>query len=105
MLSGAARIATWLIRLLQLFFAIILMGITAWMVDQYRDGHYKVLREVILPLIASVLAIVVTFFSIAAVFFLGPTMQLVAAFFDFVIFVLYLTSAGLLRHNYHGHHV
>lgn len=51
----------------------------------------------------SVLAIFVTFFSILAVFFLGFALQLVAAALDFVIFVGYLTSAGLLRHNYHTH--
>ncbi|KAL7275506.1 hypothetical protein RUND412_001547 [Rhizina undulata] len=46
-------------------------------------------------------AIVVAFFSIVAICFLGYTLQLVAAFLDFVIFVGYLASAALLRHNYH----
>jgi hypothetical protein len=103
MLSGAAKISTWVIRLLQFFFAVILVGICSYMIDQYRDGHFHVVREVILPEVASVLAMVVTFFSIFAVFFLGRTLQYLAAFLDFVIFVLYLASAGLLRHNFHAH--
>lgn len=53
------------------------------------------------PTSQSVLAILVSFFSIMAVCFLDYTLQLVAAFLDFAIFVGYLTSAGLLRHNYH----
>jgi hypothetical protein len=36
-----------------------------------------------------------------AVCFLGYTLQLLAAFLDFVLWVGYLTSASLLRHNYH----
>ncbi|KAI5859046.1 hypothetical protein BZA05DRAFT_414783 [Tricharina praecox] len=102
MVSGAAKIATWIIRLLQFFFAVILMGITSYMVDQYRDGGFRVLREVSLPLAASVIALILTMLSMAAIFFLNHTLQLVAAFLDFVVFVLYLASAILLRHNYHG---
>lgn len=46
---------------------------------------------------------VITGFSILAVFFLGYTLQLVAAFFDLVLFAGYLASSILLRHNYHSH--
>jgi len=102
MVSGLAKTATWLTRLLQWFFAVILMGICSYMIHQYRDGHFVVLREVIVPEVASVLAVFICTFSILAIFFLGYTLQMVAAFLDFVIFVLYLTSAGLLRHNYHN---
>jgi len=99
--SGIAKTLTWLTRLLQWFFAVILMGVCSYMIHQYRDGNFHVLKEVILPEVASVLAVVITTFSILAIFFLGYTMQLLAAFLDFVIFVLYLASAGLLRHNFH----
>jgi len=99
--TGIAKILTWLIRLIQLLLAIILMGVTAYMVHQFREHHFKVLSEVVVPLVASVLGILVTIFSIATIFFTHHVAILLAAFFDFVIFVLYLTSAGLLRHNFH----
>ncbi|CCX34892.1 hypothetical protein FPQ18DRAFT_314340 [Pyronema domesticum] len=101
--TGIGKTLVWVTRLLQWLLAIILMGICAWMIDQYRDGHFRVLPEVILPEVASVLAVVFTAFSIFTIFFMGYTMQLVACFLDFVIFVLYLASAGLLRHNFHAH--
>ncbi|RPA94293.1 hypothetical protein L873DRAFT_1830383 [Choiromyces venosus 120613-1] len=94
---------TWLIRLFQFFFAIILVGVLSYMIDQFRHYNYSAPREVIVPEVFSVLALVTTFFSILSVFFLGYTLQLVAAFFDFVLFAGYLASAILLRHNYHNH--
>lgn len=127
--GGIAKTLTWFIRLFQLFFAIILVGVLSYMIHQYRDVGVKSPREIIVPEVfvrviflhgipdgsqtrdsatntslltsQSVLAIFVSFFSILAVCFLGYTLQLVAAFLDFAIFVGYLASAGLLRHNYH----
>jgi hypothetical protein len=100
---GIAKTVTWLTRLLQFLFAIILMGIASYMIHKFRDAHWNVPDEVILPEVASVLGVVVTAFSIVAIWFLGYTLQFVAAFLDFVLFVLYLTSAALLRDNYHRH--
>ncbi|KAF8254135.1 hypothetical protein K440DRAFT_515957, partial [Wilcoxina mikolae CBS 423.85] len=97
------KTATWLTRLFQWFFAVILMGICSYMIHQYREGHFRVLPEVIVPEVASVLAVFVCTFSIMAIFFLGPTLQMVAALLDFIIFVLYLASAIMLRNNYHAH--
>jgi len=99
--TGIAKILTWLIRLFQLLLAVILVGVTGYMVHEFRDHHVKVEREVVLPLVASVLGILVTSFSIVTVFFTHHLAIIIAAFFDFVIFVLYLASAGLLRHNFH----
>jgi len=101
--GGIAKVATWLTRLFQLFFAIILVGILSYMVHEFRHFHVKTPREVIVPEVFSVLAMVITGFSILAVFFLGYTLQLVAAFFDLVLFAGYLASSILLRHNYHRH--
>jgi len=101
MAATAAKIATWALRILQFFFAIILMGITSYMADQYRDGGFRVVHEVSLPMATSVIALILAMLSMAAIFFLNRTLQLVAAFLDFVVFVLYLASAILLRHNYH----
>ncbi|KAL7270171.1 hypothetical protein RUND412_007130 [Rhizina undulata] len=95
------KIATWVVRLFQLFFAIILMGVLSYMVHEFHKFGFHAPREVVVPEVFSVLAIVVTFFSLVAICFLGYTLQLVAAFLDFVIFVGYLASAALLRHNYH----
>ena len=87
---GLAKTATWAIRVLQLLFAIILMGICSYMIHQYRHNGFDVVREVIVPEVASVLAVAFCAFSIVAVCFLSHTMQLVAAFLDFVIWVLYV---------------
>ncbi|KAF8540698.1 hypothetical protein BDD12DRAFT_563618 [Trichophaea hybrida] len=103
MMGALEKTATWLTRLFQWLFAVILMGICSYMIHQFRDGHLRVLPEVIVPEVASVLAVFVCTFSIMAIFFLGSTLQMVAAFLDFVIFVLYLASAIMLRHNYHIH--
>lgn len=101
MAGTAAKIATWAIRVLQFFFAIILIGITSYMVDQHRDSGLGVPREVSLPLATSVIALILTMLSMAVIFFLNYILQLVAAFLDLAVFVLYLASAILLRENYH----
>ncbi|KAH0606677.1 uncharacterized protein H6S33_003511 [Morchella sextelata] len=113
MVAGIAKTITWLIRTLQFLFAIILVGIISYMIHEYRefrdfrqhlgvkDPGFKPPRELIVPEVFSVLAILFTAFSIMAVCFLGYTLQLLAAFLDFVLWVGYLTSASLLRHNYH----
>jgi hypothetical protein len=104
-MAGIAKILTWLIWLIwpiQRLLAITLMGVTAYMVDQFREHHFKVLSEVVVPLVvASVLEIVLGILSIATIFFTHHVAILLPAFFDFAIFVLYLTSTGLLRHNLH----
>jgi hypothetical protein len=100
MLSGFARVLTWITRILQFAFAVILVGICSYMIDQYRDGGFNSPREVVLPEVASVLAIAITLLSIFAVFFIGRTLQYLAAFFDFSIFVLYLASVGVLSENF-----
>ncbi|RPB02553.1 hypothetical protein L873DRAFT_1633487, partial [Choiromyces venosus 120613-1] len=97
-----ARLTTWVIRFFQLLFAVILVGVLSYMVDQFRDfGFGGVPREVVTPEIFSVLAIPFTTFAILAVLFLDGTAQIIATFFDFALFVGYATSAGLLRHNFH----
>ena len=101
--TALSKTATWAIRLIQLFFAIILMGVTAYMVHEFREYSWSVPHEVSLPLAASVLATFICIFSIMAVCFLGHTLQLVAAFLDFTAFVLYIASVALLRHNFHAH--
>lgn len=121
MAAGLAKTATWLIRLLQLFFSLILVGIVSYMIHEFREVHFKVPNLLILPEVAvrspvphrpfwsspanmilqSVLALFISVFSIIAVCFLNHTLQLVAAFLDFAAFVLYIASAALLRHNFH----
>jgi len=99
--SGMSKLATWIIRLIQLFFAIILTGILSYMVHEYHHYGFHTPREVVVPEVFSVLAIFVCVFSIIAVCCLGHMLQLVAAFLDFAIFVGYIASAALLHGNYH----
>ncbi|KAG0635848.1 hypothetical protein HOY80DRAFT_413566 [Tuber brumale] len=99
-MAGGVKACTWIMRLFQLFFAIILVGIISYMINQFHRYRLHVPRELIVPEVFSVLAIVVTGFSILSVFFLSYILQLVAALFDLAMFAGYLASAILLRHNY-----
>lgn len=47
--GGIAKTLTWFIRLFQLFFAIILVGILSYMIHQYRDVGFNSPREIIVP--------------------------------------------------------
>lgn len=51
----------------------------------------------------SVIAVFTTFFSIIAIWCLGYTLQVVAAFYDFGILIGYIASAALLGKNFHIH--
>ncbi|PUU82841.1 hypothetical protein B9Z19DRAFT_1190116 [Tuber borchii] len=52
--------------------------------------------------LSSVLAIPFTTFAVLAVFFLDGTSQIIATFFDFVLFIGYVTSA-VTAHSINGH--
>ncbi|KAF8448271.1 hypothetical protein BDZ91DRAFT_687180 [Kalaharituber pfeilii] len=101
MVATFAKTTIWLTRFLQWSFAVIIMAITAYMVDQFRDFGSHGPREVVVPLIFSILAIIFTSFSIVALYFINYPMQLLSAFLDFCLWVGYLTSAGLNRFDYH----
>ncbi|PUU83922.1 hypothetical protein B9Z19DRAFT_1071111 [Tuber borchii] len=106
--SGIARTVTWAIRFFQLLFAVILVGALSYMVDQFRDfGFGGVPREVVTPevFVCFLLRDLVLTKSgiLTHVLFLDGTSQIIATFFDFVLFIGYVTSAGLLRHNFHRH--
>ncbi|KAI5781937.1 hypothetical protein EDC01DRAFT_665420 [Geopyxis carbonaria] len=93
------RTALYALRVLQALFALILIGVTAYMVHTYRT--YSLLETpplISLPLSTSIFALL---FAIAGLFI----QPLVSAALDFCMFVLYLASAILLRHNYHTHNV
>ena len=49
MAGGVAKVMTWLIRLFQLLFAIILVGVLSYMIDQFRHYNLSAPREVIVP--------------------------------------------------------
>jgi len=91
---------TWLIRLMQLIFAIILVGAISYMIDQYRHYGWNVPKDLIVPEVFSVLAIIISGLSMISIFFLGYSLQLVAALLDVAMFAGYLASSILLRDNY-----
>jgi len=103
MAGSIAKLSTWFIRFLQLCFAIIATGVFAWFVHETRDAGLPTLREEVVPLVFSVLAMVFTFFSIFTLLFLSRTMIYAAAFLDLVIFAGYLASAGVYKDNFHVH--
>ncbi|KAK6354757.1 hypothetical protein TWF696_003894 [Orbilia brochopaga] len=100
--SGSIKTPLWAVRFLQLIFAIILTGIFAWFHNRiYRAGYYRY-DETDVPLGFSVAAI----FVIALAFFthlsLGPDSQIIIMFLDFALFVGYLASAVVYRHNFNA---
>lgn len=101
MAAKLTKTMIWLTRFFQWVFAVIIMAITAHFIRQFHNFGYHAPRETIVPLIFSVLAILFTTFSIVALYFLSHTMQLVSTVLDFILWVGYLASAGLLRRNYH----
>lgn len=105
MVATATKASIWAMRFLQWSFAVVLLGITSFMIHEFREidegASQRGPRELVVPLVFSILAVLFTTFSIIALFFLNHKMQLLSAFLDFVLWVGYLTSAGLNRHNYH----
>jgi len=49
MAGGLAKTMTWLIRLFQLFFAVILVGVLSYMINQFRHYNMSAPREVVVP--------------------------------------------------------
>ena len=105
MVATATKASIWAIRFLQWSFAVVLMGITSFMIHEFREIDEGVSshspRELVVPLVFSVLAVLFTTFSIVALFFLNHKMQLLSAVLDFILWAGYLASAGLNRRNYH----
>ncbi|KAI5807738.1 hypothetical protein DFH27DRAFT_608506 [Peziza echinospora] len=109
MVATATKASIWAIRFFQWSFAVVLMGVTAYLIHEFREideglsSHSP--RELVVPLVFSVLAIIFTSFAIIGLFFLNHMMQIASAILDFILFVGYLASAGLNRYNYHvrGH--
>ena len=99
--STATKFTLWTLRAFEWVFAVIALGVFAYFVSVQRDLDVHVLRETTTPLVASVLAVVFTTFTLVVSFFNSKNLQYLAAFLDFAIFVIYITSAGLYRHNFH----
>jgi len=101
MIAKFAKASIWVLRFFQWTFAIIILAVAADLIHQFHRFGALAPRETTVPLAFSVIALIFTSISIAGLFFLDAIMQLVSTFFDFVLWVGYLASAGLLRHNYH----
>lgn len=101
MVATLTKTAIWVIRFFQWTFAIIIVGETAYLIQLFLGFSSHGPREAVVPLIFSVLAILFTTFSAIALYFLDYTMQLVSALLDFILWVGYLASAGLLRRNFY----
>lgn len=99
--SAISKFGIWALRFFQLAFAIILTGTFAWFHRQISKAAFSVPRAVDVPLGFSVAAIFFTAFSIITICCLKGGLQIVSAIADFIIFVGYLASTILFRHNYH----
>lgn len=99
-LGGIFKAFSWFTRFLQFAFAAVILGITAYFVNQFRDFRPNGPREVVVPLVFSVFALVYTLFAIFVSFFWSVGAQVAAAVVDFVLFVGYLASTILLRWNF-----
>lgn len=101
MVAKFTKASIWAIRFFQWAFAVVLLGVTSYLIHQFRDFGMHGPRETVVPLIFSILAVIFTATSIIGLYFLNSTMQLASTVMDFILFVGYLASAGLLRRNYH----
>ncbi|EPS35265.1 hypothetical protein H072_11421 [Dactylellina haptotyla CBS 200.50] len=100
--SSITKFGIWGIRFFQLAFAIILTGAFAWFHHEISRAHYSSVNAVDVPLGFSVAAIVFTTFSLITICCLKGALQIFSAIADFALFVGYLASAILYRHNYHA---
>lgn len=96
------KITTWILRLFQNVFALILIGVCGYMLHQFNQFHFLNPQEVVVPMLFSCIALVVSFFSLIAICCLPYTLQILAAFFDFAILSGFITSAVLLANNFHA---
>ena len=101
MVATFSKTAIWVIRFVQWTFAVIILAVSAYFIHQFHNFFLRAPRETVVPLIFSILAIIFTSIAIIGLFFVNATMQLSSALLDFVLWIGFLTSAGLLRHNYH----
>ncbi|KAJ6265069.1 hypothetical protein Dda_1224 [Drechslerella dactyloides] len=84
-------------------FACILTGSFAWFHHQISKASYSSINAVDVPLGFSVAAIFFTVFSIITICCLRGALSILSAIADFCLFVGYIASAVLYRHNYHIH--
>lgn len=48
-LTGLAKLVIWMMRPLQLIFALVLIGILSYMIQQFRVFHYNPVAEIVVP--------------------------------------------------------
>ncbi|KAK6506599.1 hypothetical protein TWF481_005057 [Arthrobotrys musiformis] len=99
--SSISKFGIWGLRFFQFAFAVILTGIFAWFHHQIKKARYTSINAVDVPLGFSVAAIFFTTFSIITICCLKGALQILSAIADFALFVGYIASAILFRHNYH----
>ena len=101
MVATIPKTAIWAIRFVQWIFAVIILAVSSYFVHQFHIFFSRAPRETVVPLVFSVLAIIFTSAALIGLFFLNYAVQLLSAVLDFILWIGFLTSAGLLRHNYH----
>lgn len=101
MVATLTKTAIWAFRFVQWIFAVIILAVSSYFVHQFHHFFSSAPRETVVPLVFSVLAIIFTSAALIGLFFLNYAVQLISAVLDFILWIGFLTSAGLLRHNYH----
>ncbi|RPA72339.1 hypothetical protein BJ508DRAFT_75999 [Ascobolus immersus RN42] len=92
-----------ILRFLQFCSAVIILGSAGYLLKKAISGDHWHPRELILPLIFSALAIAFLIPSLFFGFLAKSKLTWAAiALMDFIIFVGYVASAGLLRRNFNG---
>ncbi|KAJ6263800.1 hypothetical protein Dda_2372 [Drechslerella dactyloides] len=100
--SGSIKSALWAVRFLQFIFAVILTGIFSWFHNRiYRAGYYPY-ESTDVPLGFSVAAIFIVGLSIFTHLSLGPDSQIVISLLDTALFIGYIASAIVYRHNFNA---
>ncbi|KAF3925941.1 hypothetical protein ABW20_dc0106104 [Dactylellina cionopaga] len=99
--SAISKSGIWVIRFFQFAFAVILVGVFAWFHHEISKARYTSINAVDVPLGFSAAAALFTTLYILTVCCVRGGYQVFFAIVDFGLFVGYIASAILYRHNYH----
>lgn len=100
--SGTLKSALWAIRLLQFIFAVVLVGILSYFHHLMSRAGYFNYHIVDVALGFSVAALVISMIATLTHLLLHDDSQTLIAILDFLLFVGYLASSIVYRHNFNA---
>ncbi|TGZ76553.1 hypothetical protein EX30DRAFT_245186 [Ascodesmis nigricans] len=102
-MAKISKCCTWILRIFQHITALVVLGVSAYMVDQFHKyGDFGIPQECFVPLLFSIIALFVTTWSLIAICCLSVHLQILAALLDFIVLSGFVASAVILHANYHS---